>query len=214
MARRSISQIPRGRGIRHEKECIIFNFEGKDNKTEELYFMNFQNRNNPYVIKPITCSSVTDPLLMVKVLIAYIKREGINLADNYKAYCVFDTDVDSNKQERIDRAIELAKDNNIEIILSTPCFEVWYREHYGYTRRYYSSSDDVITDLRRKIPKYKKNIDIYDDIKEMTDNAIENCKRLEKEQCENGKSIRSVQCSPYTGVYRVVEYLIKKREEM
>ncbi len=53
MARR-IEQIQRNRKNRKTKESILFEFEGK-NKTEEIYFRNFQKRDNPYtsVYKPV-----------------------------------------------------------------------------------------------------------------------------------------------------------------
>ena len=47
---RKIEQIKRKREIRKTKETILFEFEGK-NKTEELYFKNFQKRDKPYNIK-------------------------------------------------------------------------------------------------------------------------------------------------------------------
>lgn len=133
MARR-IVQISRDRKSRNPKECILVNYEGKDNKTEEIYFNNYQDREKTYYIKPID-SHVTDPLQMVEALVNYMKHQDINVGDNYKVYCIFDTDVSPDKQSRIDRAIELAKSNNIIPIVSTPCFEIWFREHFKYTRK-------------------------------------------------------------------------------
>ena len=138
MARR-IEQITRKRNKRREKQCILFNFEG-NNKTEEIYFKNYQSREKPYYIKPIN-NHATDPLQMMEVLINYMQRKGIKISDNYKVYCVFDTDLNSDKQDRINQ-------------------------------------------------------------------AIENCKKLEKEQLKDGKILGNCNCNPYTSVYKVVEYLI------
>lgn len=206
MARR-IVQISRNRNNRKPKECILVNYEGKDNKTEEIYFNNYQGREKPYYIKPIDCR-VTDPVQMVEALINYIIQQDIDIEDNYRVYCIFDTDVSPKKQPRIDKAIRLAKSKNIIPIVSTPCFEVWFREHFKYTRKNYNSNEEVIDDLKRFIPNYKKNLNIYDKITANTQTAIANCKQLEKEQIENGKKLNSVNCNPYTSVYKLVEYLI------
>lgn len=206
---RKIVQISRNRNNRNTKECILVNYEGKENKTEEKYFKNFQDRKKTYYIKPID-SHVTDPLQMVEALVEYMKNQNIDTEDNYKVYCIFDTDISPVKQFRIDKAIELAKSKNIIPIVSTPCFEIWFREHFKYTRKNYNSNEELIEDLKKFIPNYKKNADVYNTIADYTQVAINNCKQLEKEQIENGNRLNNVQCNPYTSVYKLVEYLINK----
>lgn len=208
---RNINQISRNRRCKNLKECILVNYEGKMNQTEEIYFNNYQNRSNPYYIKPINCP-VTDPIQMVEAMVTYIKRENIELDDGYKAYCIFDTDASLNKQSRINRAIELAERNNIVPIISTPCFEIWFREHFEYTSRAYNSNEELLEDLRRpgRITNYEKKLNVYPKLVSKTQAAIEHCKRLEREQINNGKTLSSVECNPYTSVYKLVEYLINK----
>ena len=208
MARR-IVQIPRKRNNRKTKECILVNYEGKENKTEEKYFNNYQDKNKSYYIKPID-SHVTDPLQMVEALVEYMKHQDIDTEDDYRVYCIFDTDISPLKQPRIDKAIELAGNNGIIPIVSSPCFEIWFREHFKYTRKSYSSNEELIEDLKKYIPSYKKNVDIYNEISNNTKIAIKNCKQLEREQVENGNRLNTVQCNPYTSVYQLVEYLLKK----
>lgn len=207
MARR-IEQIQRNRKNRRTKENILFEFEG-NNKTEEIYFRNFQKRGNPYNIK-FAYGHDTNPVGMVKSLISYMKKEDINTGNDDKIYCVFDADIDLSKQKRIDEAIKLALENGIEVIISTPCFELWYRLHFSYTSKVYSSNKEIINDLKNYIPNYEKNINVYDVIKEKTDVAIENSKKLEKQQIKNGKIISNIDCNPYTSVYKPVEYIINR----
>lgn len=207
MARR-IEQIQRNRKNRRTKENILFEFEGK-NKTEEIYFRNFQKRTNPYNLK-FAYGNDTDPVSMVKSLISYMKKEDISTENDDKIYCVFDADIDIKKQKRIDEAKKLALENGIEVIISIPSFELWYRLHYSYTSRVYASNKELIDDLRNFIPNYEKSIDVYDDIKEKTRDAIDNSKKLEKEQIKLGKDITNVSCNPYTSVYKPVEYIINK----
>lgn len=207
MARR-IEQIQRNRKNRRTKENILFEFEG-DNKTEEIYFRNFQKRGNPYNIK-FAYGHDTNPVGMVKSLISYMKKEDISTENDDKIYCVFDADIDINKQKRIDEAIKLASKNGIDVIMSVPCFELWYRLHYSYTSKVYSSNKEIINDLKNYIPNYEKNINVYNIIKDKTDVAIENSKKLEKQQIKNGKIISNVNCNPYTSVYKPVEYIISR----
>ena len=209
MARR-IEQIKRNRKNRKRKENILFEFEGK-NKTEEIYFKNFQKRENPYIIK-FAYGQDTDPVSMIKTLISYMEKEDISQENGDKIYCVFDADIDSNKQRGINEAIKLASENGIEIIISIPCFELWYRLHYSYTSKVYLSNKEIINDLKKYIPAYEKNIDIYEIIKDKTNKAIENSKKLEKEQIKNGSKIININCNPYTSVYKPVEYIINRNK--
>lgn len=208
MARR-IEQIQRNRKNRRTKENILFEFEGK-NKTEEIYFKNFQHRDNPYNLK-FAYGNDTDPVNMVKSLISYMKKEDITTENDDKIYCVFDADIDVSKQKKIDEAKKLALENGIEIIISNPSFELWYRLHYSYTTKVYSSNKELIDDLKSFIPNYEKNIDIYDIIKAKTEEAIKNSKKLEKEQIKTGNDITDVNCNPYTSVYKPVEYIISRK---
>ena len=209
MARR-IEQIQRNRKNRRTKENILFEFEGK-NKTEEIYFRNFQKRSNPYNLK-FAYGNDTDPVSMVKSLISYMKKEDINTENGDKIYCVFDADMDINKQKRINEAKKLALENGIEVIISIPSFELWYRLHYSYTKKVYMSNREVIEDLKNFIPNYEKNINVYDAIKEKTQDAIKNSKKLEKEQVKDGKDIFDVNCNPYTSVYKPIEYIVNRNK--
>lgn len=208
MARR-IEQIKRERKIRKTKENILLEFEG-NNKTEELYFKHFQKRNNPYNIK-FAYGHDTDPVGMIRSLISYMKKEDINIENGDKIYCVFDADIDINKQRRIDEAIKLAEEEGIDIIISIPSFELWYRLHYSYTSKMYSSNKELISDLKRYIPNYEKNMDVYDILESNMQQAIDNSKRLERQQIKNGQALNNIKCNPYTSVYKSVEYLTQRR---
>ena len=65
------------------------------------------------------------------------------------------------------------------------------------------SNEELIDDLKRFIPKYWKNINIYSKIANATQVAIDNCKQLEKEQLEN----------QYNTIAQYVDEINKKIEE-
>lgn len=74
----------------------------------------------------------------------------------------------------------------------------------------YISNKEIINDLKTYIPNYEKNMNIYPIIEDKTNIAIENSKKLEKEQIRDGKEIININCNPYTSVYKPVEYIINR----
>ncbi len=197
----------RVRKVRKQKSKILIAAEGK-NKTEKTYFSNFEDGKKSYNITYARGNN-TDPLKLVKMLIKEIDELKLDLQDDDVAYCIFDTDVDTNKNKIIEEAIQLARKNNIKIITSSPCFELWFLLHYDYTTAN-MDSEEVIKRLKEYYPKYEKNINIYPDIIKEIDLAIDRAKKLEKYQTDNNRRIGTVEANPNTEVYKFVEYLMKK----
>lgn len=197
----------RVRKVRKQKSKILIAAEGK-NKTEKTCFSNFENGKKSYNITYARGNN-TDPLKLVKMLIKEIDELKLDLQDDDVAYCIFDTDVDPNKNKIIEEAIQLARKNNIKIITSSPCFELWFLLHYDYTTAN-MDSEEVIKRLKEYYPKYEKNINIYPDIIKEIDLAIDRAKKLEKYQTDNNRRIGTVEANPNTEVYKIVEYLMKK----
>lgn len=197
----------RVRKVRKQKSKILIAAEGK-NKTEKTYFSNFEDGKKTYNITYARGNN-TDPLKLVKMLIKEIDELKLDLQDDDVAYCIFDTDVDPNKNKIIEEAIQLARRNNIKIITSSPCFELWFLLHYDYTTAN-MDSEEVIKRLKEYYPKYEKNINIYPDIIKEIDLAIDRAKNLEKYQTDNNRRIGTVEANPNTEVYKIVEYLMKK----
>ena len=197
----------RVRKVRKQKSKILIAAEGK-NKTEKTYFSNFDDGKKSYNITYARGNN-TDPLKLVKMLIKEIDELKLDLQDDDVAYCIFDTDVDTNKNKIIEEAIQLARKNNIKIITSSPCFELWFLLHYDYTTAN-MDSEEVIKRLKEYYPKYEKNINIYPDIIKEIDLAIDRAKKIEKYQIDNNRRIGTVEANPNTEVYKIVEYLMKK----
>ena len=123
---------------------------------------------------------------------------------------VLDTDVNQDKQSHIDKAKKLAIDNGVEFITSTPTFEYWYRLHFGYTTKTYHSSEEVQNDIKDKIKGYTKSMNTYPVLRDKTDIAIKNAKKVEKHHLDLGQALDNENCNPYTAAYKVVEELIKR----
>ena len=191
---------------RKSKRVVIVAYEG-ENKTEKNYFDNFLGRDKNYIIKSVP-GNETDPINLVKQTIKKVKDLELDLSLDDKAFCIFDTDTKLEKNVQIEAAIKMSKKNNIIPIVSSPCVELWFLLHYEYTTAIVSSNE-VIERLKRYYPKYEKNCNIYPDIKDKTNKAIDNSKKLEKYQKQNNRKLQTVEANPYTEIYKIVEELIK-----
>ena len=180
---RKFEQRRRNKKNRSKNSFVIIGCEGI-NKTEKLYFKNFHSKK--CIIKFAKGNS-TDPKGIVQ-------------------------DIQS-KQKQIEEAKKIAKEKGVEIITSTPTFELWFLLHFCYTTKEFISNNDLQNDLKKYIEGYAKNNNTYLDVKEFTKKAIENSKRLEKYQLGRGQALDSEKCNPYTGVYKVVEELINRNEK-
>lgn len=196
----------RVRKVRKQKSKILIAAEGK-NKTEKIYFSNFEDSKKTYNIT-FARGNNTDPLKLVQMLINEIDNLKLDLQEDDEAYCIFDTDVDPNKNKIIEAAIQLANKYNIRVITSSPCFELWFLLHYEYTTANMDNGK-LIKKLKQYYPKYEKNINIYPNITKI-DLAIERAKKLEKYQIDNKRKIGTIEANPSTEVYKIVECLMNK----
>ena len=191
---------------RKSKRVILVAYEG-ENKTEKNYFDNFSGRDKNYIIKSVP-GNETDPINLVKQTIKKINDLSLDLSMDDKAFCIFDTDIKKDKNTQIEMAIKISRENNIIPIVSAPRVELWFLLHYEYTTATINSNE-VIEKLKRHYPKYKKNCNIYPDIKDKINKAIDNSKKLEKYQKQNNRKLQTVEAYPYTEIYKIVEELRK-----
>ena len=99
---------------------------------------------------------------------------------------------------------------HVEMILSAPCFELWLLLHFEFTDRPYTSvpggrsaCDDVIEQLQRHIPDYRKNTtDYLKLVMDRIDDALSNADQLNR--LSRGTRPRR---SPYTNVSKLVARL-------
>lgn len=113
------------------------------------------------------------------------------------------------KQEQIDQAVSRAKQNGIEVLLSVPCFEIWFLQHFQYSTGQLTGNQ-AIKALRKYIPEYEKSKRVFFQLVSSTDTAIGNAKRLEKHHDELGVRVKSLKRNPSTEAYKLVELLKKE----
>ncbi len=122
--------------------------------TERYYFTHLKRlRGYNYICKPRNFTEQTFDEMQ--------KQIDRVLADNGIAVCVFDADVTRTRPaEKIkydDMRRKYAKNPSVILCDSMPSIEFWFLLHYLNTNRYFATSDDVITVLRRFIPDFSKH---------------------------------------------------------
>lgn len=109
----------------------------------------------------------------------------------------------------IKKTINLKKFSEIEKIISTRCFEVWYLLHFKYTTKYFNKTSEIEKKIEKYLSdsKYKKNVSYFEEILSKQETAVNNAKRLKKYHKDQGIEINTKEANPQTEVYRLVEYL-------
>lgn len=210
VSRRGYIQKKRLGRHRQMKKILLLAVEGK-NKTESNYF---QSIASSYVDVRIVRGNETDPVSMTKRML--YEYEG-NLQDSDYAACLVDSDFDVQKDAQLqaaDKLIEQArnkKHQNVHLIQSAPCFEIWYICHFAYTTRNYAKTADVLEELERYIPGYKKGQEqvFLQRLSGNLQKAIRNAKRLEKYCEENRRRPHRVEFMPSTEVYKIFEDFVR-----
>ncbi len=200
-------QKKRGVMNRQQKSLILFGLEGK-NKTEKNYFSNFQQIRGKFIIRWAS-GNATDPVGIVENIKRDILKKSLKEGD--RAFAVFDMDIDPLKEAAVEKARNLAKGQNIELITSNPCFEVWFVLHFEDSTASYNSSKDVINKLRTYITGYKKSDDVFEVLQGRMKDAILRAKKLRAYHKDN-KTCKLSEQNPVTGVDQVVELLCDSEE--
>ncbi|MGN0915035.1 MAG: RloB family protein [Succinivibrio sp.] len=189
---------------RKRTPIIFINAEGK-NKTETLYLKGFENRNFRF---QFSSDIRTDPINMVKDLKKFMGLNGFNEEFGDKAFCLIDADFIPTKNSKIAEADETAKNNKIELIVSAPCFEIWFLFHYCNTSRSFSSYAQLEKLLLGYIDNYKKNTPgLYRQLESKLDTAMINAEMQENQLLQQNLKLHTVEFTPSTEVYKIIKVI-------
>lgn len=205
---RKVDQKKRGKVSRKTKKIILIGAEGK-NQTERKYFKAFNQVQSEYKIMAGKGNN-TDPVGVVGDLLKSAKQEELDLKDGDMLACFIDVDFKKGRDQELRAAMKLARQNNISVFLSNPCFEIWYLLHFRYSTKLYGSNEEVIKELGCYISDYSKSKDVYNLIENEIDQALLNTKRLESYHLENGTNDR-LKKLPSTEAYKLIEMILEKR---
>ena len=162
----------------------------------------------------------SDPLGVFKDLMAVPNKDDFD-----ECWIVIDRDeielagkgVGGHSKDNFDNAIKECNKNKVKIACSNPCFELWIVLHFEY-RDATCSRDDIqskalqlFNSLRphnkklKKIDDLKSVQDIYSFLKNKTNIAIQNAKRLYENEEEY--------MNPSTGIHKLITSMIDGEEK-
>lgn len=194
------------RGVvkRTRRKMIVVGLEG-NNVTESIYLSQFNRLLRNYTIIQAR-GNYTDPVGIVRSAITTVDKEELVFEEGDLAYCMIDRDFSNAQKKKLCNAIEIGKKNHIDVLISNPTFEIWYLLHFRYSTKEYSSNNEVLMELRKYIPDYSKNKDIFPLLIDKTNDAIENANKLVK--YHDSDQVELIDRMPGTDVYKLVDILI------
>ena len=186
--------------LKKKKPLIIICSQGQGRNAEKCYFGNFSNRN--LRIKFSTGGS-TDPEGMVDDLITFMHNEDAKSEDYLRVFLVLDTDLSEKRINEIKQIEQRCKENNIEIITSAPTFEIWYLMHYRKSKLRFTTSKDVKRELEKVNGTYSETMDMYNKIKNQTDDARSTAQSIEQQIIKDGEDL--LKSNPHSSVYKILD---------
>jgi len=154
------------------KKVIVFAFEGKNNKTEKMYFSHFKPSDDDYILKTFS-SGVTDIKNMIDSTKAKRKEYDYHANEDI-TYIFVDADADNNKLKQI-RDYKSKQPNDIHIIISNPTFEIWFLNHFIRTNKEMTNSQ-LLVEISKHLIDYSKNVDYFEILEGKIEKAISNSK--------------------------------------
>ena len=161
-----------------ERERLLVVCEGA--KTERVYFEALRAKYRLRTVDVVVCGSDrgTDPVSVVECALDRRKAEGFN-----HVWCVIDTESYRKARERkLSAALDLARQNEIQVAISNPCFEFWYLLHFERHAGSLGRCSKVVTKLHEHLPGYHKGTNVFDTLDPLTDTAIQNAASINHDQ--------------------------------
>jgi len=179
---RPITSFKRRESIRQPRERILIVCEG--DKTEPKYFESLRAEfklGTVIVVEGGEWGSA--PISVVDYALSRDERVSRRRKTRQKGqtseppfgevWCVFDVD----QHESFHRAVDKARANGLELVVSNPAFEYWYLLHFRETDRPFADASEVIKSLKVYLPDYDKG-DVFDHLFDRTDEAVGRARRI------------------------------------
>jgi len=198
---------PRNTFSRKRNRILLVSAEGS-NKTERNYFTSLSGL---HLSVQFAGGNDTDPVRLAQHLIeAY---QEYDLSEDDLAVCCIDTDFDPAKNTQIASAEKMIQkfSENTRLIISCPCFEIWFICHFVFTTRHYKDNSDVIAFLKKYLPEYTKSGRNFSEILSgKTRMAVKNAKALEEHCTKQGYHPHTTDFHPSTEAYQIIEWILNQ----
>jgi hypothetical protein len=205
--RRIIKESQRNKKVlRQPKPVIYIVCEGS--KSEPRYFEGFRSRNSLIDIRTVS-SQHKDAYSLVKNAKSNMGHGEYYSDRGDQIWCVFDRD--SNNNENLNRAVQLAERWGYHIAFSNPCFEYWYLLHFTEHRGYLADCDAVVHALESGyIPNYKKSGGYFDMLRPSLTDAISRADKVLSALTQDEIPQISTNSNPSTSAVTLVKELLAK----
>jgi hypothetical protein len=196
------SRLSRRRPVVDPRPRILVVCEGE--KTEPIYFEGLAREEEVRLLRVEVVPSGGVPKSVVERAVS-MKRDALREArrqrDDNLAYdevwCVFDVD----EHPKLPEALDQARANEVQIVLSNPCFELWIVLHFE-DQRGHIDRQRLQSVCRRHLPGYSKVV-AYSDLKTRYPDAVQRAKALARWQEQQGRK----NANPSTDAYLLTERL-------
>lgn len=211
MGNRRLELNRRKIGKEKPKNTCLIVAEGQ-NKTELIYFDNFNARDSLYNLR-LESASATDPKNMVRRTKIFIKKYDIRQNDGDLVFCLMDTDDNQDKKHQINDAIKTCKTQKIVSILSSPCFEIWFLNHFEFSTSPFNNQA-LLSRLKEhgKLPNYSKSKNVFPLLKDKMQQAKTNSSLQKKYHRDLGMSLDEFGPNPFTDVDVIIDFIEKKTQ--
>ena len=149
-------------------------------KTEKYYFDAFKTNTDLVEVEVLGTGRAKDSLVNYA---KQLKEKAELRKDPYKdVWCIFDRDtypIDTKDKHKFNRAIQLAKNNQIRPAYSNDAFEIWYILHFNYHQAAWPRGmyEKKLSELLGM--KYEKNDpEMYERLKDKQSTAIKHAEKL------------------------------------
>ncbi|MHC1681152.1 MAG: RloB family protein [Methanomassiliicoccales archaeon] len=176
--------------------------------TEKRYFSGLKERWCNVAIF-IPKSSVTDAENIVRFCKKQMDHYEIEPQDGDLAMCVFD--FDNNTDLSLRRAAKIARENNILLAVSNPCFELWIAMHFRDIERCVTVGE-LITLVEKYIKGYSKSGNYNRMLVPLLDAALTRADRLWEKNAPNECEEIDMQ-NPSTNVHIAVRSIISLKSK-
>jgi len=138
---------------------------------------------------------------------ARAKKEslGIQVQPQDTFWLVFDRD--ENQNAELQEVVRESRREGFRILYSNPCFEFWYRLHYGFTERCYNNSQACKDEIKTHLPDYKEGNSYYMQLSKQLPTARQHATRLNQIHFANSVELISRDSEPVSTIYALFDYL-------
>jgi len=177
----------------------------EDSKSSPAYFRKYRKKLSIRSVNVEVCGEECGSAPISVVDFAKVKKlevETSTVRDDYdEIFCVVDVD----DHPSLGDAVQTARDNSLNLIISNPCFEYWYILHFERTGSSFSNRQQLYRNLEGFLGQQydKSGCDFFETVYPRTETAIDNSKEILRSQWHNEEDLRK--CDPSTHVHIVVK---------